>query len=123
MEINLMANIAGFINISVHRFLISIFKNYDFKEENEVRFVNPPYTNLTPKYRARNDIKIPYVELEMRKSQKLPIEEIIVGPGFDDYETEKTELTKLLENNGYKVKHGEDDDGIEIKRSKIPYRG
>jgi hypothetical protein len=107
------------------------FKHEGYEEENEYRLVNVEFSDkeLEPKFRTRNGIVTPYVELTMKDTRKppqkhppkLPIEEIIIGPDLD-FNLAKRGLVMLLESNGYKVKNSDDDDGIEIKRSKIPYR-
>lgn len=51
---------------------------------------------------------------------RLPIEEIIMGPGLD-YELAEKGLRLLLTSNGYEI--GEGDGQVTIKPSKIQYRG
>jgi hypothetical protein len=125
-----LEEIGRFVSATLNLFFNYSLKHPSYKEENEVRCTNRFGREPKPKFRTRNGIVIPYVELTMKDCQKppqkhppnLPIEEIIIGPGLDPDHARRG-LTLLLESNGYNVKNGDDDEGIEIKRSKIPYHG
>ena len=106
---------------------ISRYKHFGFSEENEVRVVALPTTihqkllklakangvKLKPekerKFRQKNELSIPYIELFNSSDIELPIEKIIVGP-HKEKDARVTELcTKLGKTN------------IEITCSEIPY--
>ena len=56
---------------------------------------------------------VPYVNLSFG-SQKLPIKEIILGPGFENADEKVEELKVDLERMGYR--------DVLVSKSKIPYR-
>ncbi len=86
-----------------------IWKNHAYEYENEFRFVTFPNRDSI-KYRCKNGIVIPY--LEVRFSKEL-IKSITIGPSANK-ELVKESLCKFLSQN--KMSH------IEIKQSKVPYR-
>lgn len=94
---------------------IGRYKHHGFKEENEVRIVCSPMIqneeNLRPakkegstlkpekerKFRTKNKILIPYIELFNSTDIVLPVERIIVGP-HKEKETRASALRVMLRN-------------------------
>lgn len=86
------------------------FKGAAFSEEAEWRAVFTlsrifPQETVKIKYKTNESI-IPYLELDLSPkhstspSEKLPINEIVIGPKVD-YESNKLSITKLLNQNGF----------------------
>ncbi len=93
---------------------IPFFKNMGFSEEKEFRFVFSPSIKFPDiKFRVGLYGLIPYLEMKMIGSEKLPIKKIIIGPS-KDRELLKTGIYMFLENHNYL--------GIPIEFSSVPYR-
>jgi len=106
--------------------LSATHKDSGYSEERESRIIynigengKTYFPEAAPlKFRTRNGILIPYVDLnpypsELGGNDMLPIEQIVVGPGLD-FEQSKISLEMLLKERGY--------DGVEIIPSKIAFR-
>lgn len=105
------------------------FKNPVFKNEEEYRFIfrreksllknKLRYPNeIEVKFRIRNDILIPYIEIplhadEGQYSGRIPIKSICIGPK-NNIDIAKQGLEFFLENKKY--------DSIKIEKSKLPLR-
>jgi len=94
------------------------FKNPYFSHEKETRLLYRHEEGITDiKFRKKDDTLIPYVTLPIKVINKentlLPIKSIMVGPGKKQAETME-KVTDFMIKNGY---------NIEVKCSKIPYRG
>jgi Protein of unknown function (DUF2971) len=64
----------------------ALLKDPGFKEEGEIRLVVPDFNisgDYEVKFRARNDLIVPYIEVDLSKSWDTIFSEIIVGPGPD----------------------------------------
>lgn len=88
-------------------------KHEAYKTEEEVRCVVYASENQYVKFRTKNGIIIPYVEIQVPKEA---LKSIVIGP------TNKSQLSlqsiiHFLSINGYDL------DRIELKSSQIPYRG
>ena len=93
------------------------FKHKAFEEENEWRIVTPDLSTFNGirnkeavivKFMSNNNNIIPYIELKLkpkhssfRNKQKLPIDEIIIGPKIS-FEINKKSVLKILDHNGFK---------------------
>lgn len=107
------------------RNLAHSFKDPSYKEEQESRIVfthskSDAFHSETPlQFRARGGDIVPYMPVALHErllrepDPKLPIKEIVSGPGVD-YERNYNSLKQLLGENGY--------EGVEIVRSVIPLR-
>lgn len=109
------------------RALASSFKDPSYEGEQESRIVlgytkrdNYLFENEAPlKFHSRGGDIIPYIPLALNlmkdgdPTPKLPIRRIITGPGVD-FERNRSSLTRLLEDNGYK--------NVEIVPSSVPFR-
>ncbi|MBG0637039.1 DUF2971 domain-containing protein [Enterobacter asburiae] len=94
--------------------IVPFIKNYSFREEGEFRVAALQVNNKSDiKFRCGNGLIIPYIELSVMED-KLPIVEVVIGPGANGALIEKG-VRMLLNNNGY--------DAVNISRSSIPYRG
>lgn len=88
-------------------------KHETYKNEEEVRCVAYASENQYVKFRTKNGIIIPYVEIQVPKEA---LKSIVIGP------TNKSQLSlqsimHFLSINGYDLNK------IELKSSQIPYRG
>lgn len=128
LEPEIAGELAKFFHANGDR-VVRAIKHDGYSEEDEERFtITGDYQGNLPclKYRTKNGVLIPYVELKMGKEEppeddkKLPINKIIMGPGLD-YKLAEKGLRLLLTSNGYDV--GEGKGQVAIKRSKIQYRG
>jgi len=121
--------------------IIASYKSYTFREEEEYRFEYTIDGNMIKKgdeeihFRSSDTLIIPYLILEAKYRKylnerekvgyedyeeestfiidKLPINEIIIGPSFE-FDSIKNALEELLLKHNYK--------NINIKKSEIPYR-
>lgn len=114
-DFNLDSNITdpiGFFSKILHYEAIIGYKDEAFEYENEIRIINLirdedlKYT----KYRTKNGVLIPYLELQFPKKV---LSEIWI-PNNEKTEMNKNSLQCMLNQNGY--------NGVEIKVSKTPYR-
>lgn len=89
-------------------------KNKNFIHEKETRLLYIYDESAEIKYRVKNKLIIPYVEIPIKRTdtKKIPIKSIIVGPG-EEQNIIRNSIKKYLESRGYNV---------EIKLSTIPYR-
>jgi len=94
-------------------------KDPSFKDEREWRALAVHREVSQPlKFRAHGNRVLPYVELSLVAHQtpteaRLPIAEVLVGPGPDDELRARTARCMLREN-GY--------DGVQVKISRVPFR-
>lgn len=89
------------------------FKNYHFKHEDEYRVVfllDKKYTKKLVKYRVREGVIIPYIELKYQKSS---INEIRISPQ-NKKELSQKSIEFYLNGNEYK--------DIRVIKSEIPFR-
>lgn len=122
-----ISRIAGKKNIDemMAKFIMAspFLKNTGFREEREYRLaVTAIRANHMPasekrelknvKYRDRNGLVVPYVELFSTVGDDLPIKSIIVGP-HPNQELQEEATKMLLESNGLVAK---------VRRSQIPFR-
>ncbi|MEG0282003.1 MAG: DUF2971 domain-containing protein [Clostridia bacterium] len=102
------------------------FKDAAFEEEREWRAIycdeKNPHTTIETKYRARSNRIVDYKEfnfspnnLDIPFNNKLPLAEIICGPGVD-HESTKEVIKNLLMDREYDVKN------IKIEHSSIPFK-
>jgi hypothetical protein len=103
-------------NIILEDFLT--FKDKGFKEENEYRYiVGSQYIKNDKKnkihFRTNGKFLIPYIKLEAKAGELLPINEIIVGP-CNYQSTLKRGIIRLLIENGY--------NNVPINFSDVPFR-
>lgn len=109
--------------LSVYILLWTLSKNPAYAYEEEVRcmlIVNKEYNHKTKdpsiekkeiiKYRLKNNLIVPYVELYLPKSA---LKEIWIGP-TNDMERATRSLRAYLDHMGF--------NDVEIKQSKVPYR-
>jgi len=102
------------------QFFMPTFKHPDFAAEEERRLIFTPNPNLaiTPKFRTRRGMLVPYFSLRDLAgggfpNGKLPIRRITVGPSYTrDLNVES--VRTLLAQNGYV--------GIEVAKSTTPFR-
>lgn len=106
----------------VYRYFYSLVKQYGHYCEKEYRFVF--HTKREAKFRVRNGLFIPYIEIFNNKSsnvethdneekQPLPITKIMIGPSNHEHIAEKS-LRLFLDKNGY--------GSIKIEKSKMNIR-
>ncbi|EGL65594.1 hypothetical protein AGRO_1614 [Agrobacterium sp. ATCC 31749] len=108
------------------RMISHSFKDDAYKEEQESRIVALRSENRAPlvyeapvKFRARGNEIVPYIPLSFNpilgdnKPERLPIREIIVGPGVD-FERANRSLRQKLRACGY--------EDVEITPSSVPFR-
>lgn len=96
------------------------FKNKAFEHEKEVRIkvsFSKSIASDNVKFRIKNGLLIPYLELEIYKKC---LRKIIIGPMIEK-EIAKDTLIYFLEKNNYYIKNNENN-GIEIVTSEIPIR-
>lgn len=94
----------------LHSEIAAYIKHKAYKDEREVRCKISRASDI--RFRESNGLIIPYVEVEIPIKC---IKEIIIGP-TNDSERMSTALFMLVNNVGCK-------NGLEIKKSQIPYRG
>ena len=113
--------IAKIVNKKIEEFIV-FFKDPAFQEEREWRaiYYEKDEELIKTKYRAKSDRIVDYKEFvlnpyyEKKYNKKLPICEIICGPGIDNPATIEV-IKKLLKDNDYKRK-------VNIKNSTIPFK-
>lgn len=88
-------------------------KNAAYKEEKETRYIVECDNNNVVKFRIKNGVIIPFVEIIISKEA---LDCIIIGP-TNNYQFTKDSIQNFLLLNGFDLNH------VEIISSKIPYRG
>jgi hypothetical protein len=100
--------------------LVGGIKHKSFEEEGEVRFVVPADCNRGAgksqcgddfldfdkdvQFFARNGVLIPFVDLKLKSTvERLPIKQVIVGPGVPHKENAKASVEMLLRKKEYEV--------------------
>jgi len=105
------------------QFFVPTFKNDGFYEEQERRLIFTPSTGIAtkPRFRTRRGLLVPYFSSRdlfeasgFGGGMKLPIQNILVGPGANKVLNVES-IKMMLEANGYV--------GVGIKASPIPFRG
>jgi Protein of unknown function (DUF2971) len=95
--------------------LLPALKDSGFAEENEIRLsLNTsayPELRKNLKFHDKRGMLVPHIPLTW-DNNKLPIQEIIVGPNLD-FDKARWSMDHFLRLHGY--------DNVEIRRSKIPY--
>ena len=93
----------------------AIMKDAAFREESETRIFVPDYNVDVSKikFRPRNNLVIPYIELGFEPILPLAISNIIIGPGPDP-ETRKKNIEHFLALNKL--------DDVEVRTSKCQLR-
>lgn len=87
-----------------------MFKDKSYEYEKEIRLIGT-FRGREIKYRVRDGVIIPYVEVKFPSSQ---ISSIMIGPAANQEMTEKS-LRKFLDKRGF--------EHVKIEHSIIPYRG
>lgn len=103
-------------------YFLPLFKHSSFSEEKEWRIIvtnskSMPYQHEL-KFRARNNIILPYIELLThnklpQNNNQLPINQLVIGPSGTNEFTARS-INYYLKNVGYP--------DVPIKLSRIPYR-
>lgn len=94
--------------LSIYILLWVLGKNPAYEYEQEVRWFFPVHKGI--KYRLRDNLIVPYVEIYLPKSV---IKEIWIGP-TNDMDRATRSLRTYLDHMGFNE--------VEIKQSKVPYR-
>ncbi|NTI48975.1 DUF2971 domain-containing protein [Agrobacterium rhizogenes] len=89
------------------------FKNEHFQEEQEWRLISTGEA-YEVKYRARDNVLLPYVAIGFAEGGPLPIKRITVGPGKDSALTKRSIEHFLKTSSNYQ--------DVEVEVSKIPFR-
>lgn len=116
---DLLGNDGGYIRAWISQFLLAyryVFKNNAFRHENEMRMVVqlPRYSDREVKFRAKEGLLIPYIEVEFHP---LVFSEVTIGPLLEA-STAKATLSRFLETQGYARPGGRE----RIFQSSIPIR-
>lgn len=102
---NILDNLASFLLFMIYA------KDPAYKYENEARLLIIADQNSVIKYRAQNNLIIPYIENYFPKEA---LKAIVVGPTNDMKRTVES-IKRYLEYKGFK--------NVEVVESKVPYRG
>lgn len=103
--------VAGILNNFVSFLLFMLYaKDPAYKYEDEVRLLIHSDENIKIKYRAQNNLIIPYIENYFPKEA---LKTIIIGPTNDMKRAVKS-IKRYLESKGF--------NDVEIIESKVPYR-
>lgn len=103
-------------------YFLPLFKHATFSEEKEWRIIVTNSRSMSYqhelKFRARDNIILPYIELEthnkvLQNDNRLPVNQIIIGPSGTNEFTARS-INYYLKNVGYPT--------VPIKLSHIPYR-
>lgn len=101
--------------------LLSSLKHNAYEYENEWRLIQSLQKNSDLKeikYQEVNGLLKPYIE---RGFEKSVLKEIVIGP-CANLDLAKQSLSALLEQKGFSTKNSDDDNYVELKSSKIPFR-
>ncbi len=104
------SDLKSFLHYFFH--VLMMFKDPKFKDEEEYRFVFiiPEYEKFVQYYVA-NGILIPYIEIHFEN--KIPLENIIIGPR-NNIDIAEVSINSFLKSKGY--------EGVKVTRSDIPLR-
>jgi hypothetical protein len=106
--------------ISTLRYIAPIFKDANFKDEKEWRlFAEKSWNDPNRRFRKRNGIFVPYIDIDLSLDGKISLSEIVIGPGINNHHAMYSLSSFIRKKKEEGILEIEDD---RIELSNVPYR-